>query len=261
MVWGESAAPADALNYMPTRRLLHQLSDDYRMPLLTGAHVVADPATGRATNSALLFLPGNAAPLRYDKRQLVLFGEYIPLRNLFPAALQRAFRIEGQLDTIAGSTTQLLRFQSPRAGPVVLGPFICYESMYPAYARAETGAGANVLVTQSNDAWFQSAAAREQHLAAVVLRAVENRRDVIRATTNGITCLLDSCGRILKRAPEEQTAVLIGQVRLQEGRTFYTRYGDVFVALCVGGLLAALWGEIAGSVFRPRGRRKERESF
>jgi apolipoprotein N-acyltransferase len=108
--------------------------------------------------------------------------------------------------------------------------------MYPRYAREMTRAGANLLVTQSNDAWFQSRAAMEQHLAAVVLRAIENRRDVVRSTTTGVTGLVDAKGRVFARAPLRIPGAVVENVQLLQEKTLYTRFGDWFVALC-GGLV------------------------
>jgi apolipoprotein N-acyltransferase len=178
-----------------------------------------------------MYFPGVSTPLRYDKQQLVPFGEFIPYRNLIPVSVQNAFQFF-QYDVRAGKDSIPFRFYDPAAGNVAAGPFICYESMYPIYCRAMTRSGANLLITQSNDAWFQSSAAMEQHLAAVVLRAVENRRDVVRSTTSGVTCLLDSYGRVLERAPERREATIVAKVHLLTGESIYTRFGDWFVALC-----------------------------
>ncbi|MBC7528160.1 MAG: hypothetical protein H7308_11485, partial [Chthonomonadaceae bacterium] len=121
-----------------------------------------------------------------------------------------------------------------------IGIFICYESMYPRYSRLMTLNESNLLLTQSNDAWFQSRAAQEQHLSAVVLRGVENRRDIVRSTTNGITCLIDAQGRISKRLPADVTDLLSGEVTLREGKTVWTRFGDWFVYACLAFLVGTL---------------------
>jgi apolipoprotein N-acyltransferase len=117
-------------------------------------------------------------------------------------------------------------------GPVALGTFICYESVYPHYTRTMTARGASLLVTPSHDQWFQSEAAMEQHLAIVVFRAVENRRDVARATTDGVSAVIDGRGRILARAPLYMAIPLVHRLHLRSLLTIYTRFGDWFVGLC-----------------------------
>ncbi len=194
------------------------------------------PVTGRETNTTLLLKNGNAPVYRYDKQQLVPFGEFIPFRPFWPQPLQKTFGFFEE-DVQLGTDSTPLR----DASGLALGTFICYESMYPPYARLMTANGANLLLTQSNDAWFQSRAAQEQHLAAVVFRGVENRRDVVRSTTNGITCLIDAKGRMLGRLPANVSDLLVGEVTLRAGKTLYNRTGDLFVFACLAFLLALLF--------------------
>ncbi|HZO87496.1 MAG TPA: apolipoprotein N-acyltransferase [Chthonomonadaceae bacterium] len=238
-VWSESAAPVDALNYLPTRNTLTRLAQVYHAPLLVGSRV-EDPQTGAESNASVLFCPDGAAPARYNKRHLVPFGEFIPFRHALPAFLDSTFHFF-DTDVMPGEGAAVLRFTDPHAGTVALGPFICYEAVYPHFAREMTRAGANLLVTQSNDGWFHSEAAMEQHLAAVVLRAIENRRNIARSTLTGVTCLLDSRGRVLARAPINTPAFVVHALQLQEGQTLYARLGDWFVALCGLGLIVLAW--------------------
>ncbi len=224
-VWSESAAPSDAINDPESRHLLQSLSDQYLGAILTGTRSV-DPISQAQTNTSALFVPLAQIPLRYDKVQLVPFGEFIPFRSLFPPAISRSFGFFEQ-DVVCGRIGDTLKF-----GDLTLGVFICYESMYPNYARQMSKAGANILVTQSNDAWFQSRAAMEQHLSAVVFRAAENRKWVVRSTTTGITAFLDEHGSIVKRLPANEQGALLADVPLREGVTIYARFGDWFVAVC-----------------------------
>ncbi len=230
-VWSESAAPGDALNTGVTRLALTKLAEDYGAAVIIGSRI-ADASHRTEANASLLFPPYTARPGRYDKIQLVPFGEFLPLRDLLPSFLDEAYHFFPN-DVTPGTSVQPLEYRDRSVGKVSVGPFICYEAMYPGYARTMARNGANLLVTQSNDAWFMSDAAMEQHLAAVIFRAVENRRDVVRSTTNGITCLIDSDGRILQQAPLHKQTFLVGTVRLLAGRTIYTRLGDWFVLCCV----------------------------
>jgi apolipoprotein N-acyltransferase len=226
-VWSESGAPGDALDDLyPTRSILSRLAQETHAAILIGGRII-DPHTNVETNSAILFPPDGSAPTHYDKQQLVPFGEFTPFRAFIPKALDDQFHFVE--DVKPGNGPTVLRCRDPRGGGVALGPFICYESMYPRYAREMTAHGAKLLVTVSNDRWFMSEAAMEQHLAAVVLRAVENRRNIARATTNGVTCLIDSRGRVLARAPFDKAAFLSQPLQRLEEKTLYTRFGDWFV--------------------------------
>lgn len=251
-VWSETASPGDAVNDPEVREAFLTLARTYQAPVLVGSRV-SDPQSRAESSASVLFPAEGDTPTRYDKQQLVPFGEFIPFRKAMPAFLNDTFHFFDD-DVTPGSGATVLRFTDRRAGTVALGPFICYETMYPAYPRAMTRAGANLLVTQSNDGWFRSKAAMEQHLAAVVLRAIENRREVVRSTMTGITCFLDAKGRILARAPLDTPTFLIRPVRLLHGQTLYTRLGDWFVGLCGLLIVAALWPR------KPRNHREKLET-
>ncbi len=82
-----------------------------------------------------------------------------------------------------------------------LGVFICYESAFPDLVRQFSKDGADVLVNLSNDGYFGHTEAREQHLLLARMRAVENRRFLIRSTNDGITAVIDPAGRIATKLP------------------------------------------------------------
>lgn len=246
-VWSESAAPGDAVHDPAVRAFFSLLSNGFRAAILVGSRVVAP---GRSeTNSAVLFMPDRERPLRYNKVQLVPFGEFIPFRRWFPPSVARTFSFF-ETDVTPGHRIASLQVDLPAAEPFWIGPFICYESMYPHYARRMTGSGAQLLVTISNDSWFRSVAAMEQHLAAVVLRAVENRRDVVRATSTGITCFINARGQVTARAPLERPAELVHTVLLRDDTSLYTREGDWFPALCALATGAVLIGK-SSRKYRP----------
>ncbi len=234
-VWPETAAPQDALHNFRSTRFFRDMARNNHAAVDTGT-VIYGQRTNSETNSTLLFTPDQARPDRYDKQQLVPFGEFIPFRALVGPLIGHAFSLPPD-DMTPGTAPHVLR-GSVEGTPLALGPFICYESMYPCLPREMTAEGANLLVTQSNDSWFRSAAAREQHLSAVVLRAVENRREVVRSTTTGITCIIDAEGRVVKRLPLDDTGAIVAVVQCLKGETLYTRLGDWFVLLC---FLVSFW--------------------
>ena len=201
---------------------------------------------GGVAHASILFPPDNGLPRHYDKQQLVPFGEFIPFRSLWPAALRNSFGFF-KTDVTPGENATLLAFDAGNNLSVAVGPFICYESMYPQYARAMTRAGANLLVTQSNDSWFQSRAAQEQHLAAALCRAVENRRAVVRATTNGITALIDANGQVIAQAPRNAAAFVSGEVTLSSGRSLYARLRRLVRRPMRGADRAGAGGQTGGS--------------
>jgi apolipoprotein N-acyltransferase len=233
-VWGETAAPGDAYNDAASRDALQSLADRTGASVFTGSRTVEGE---REWNSALLFTPFTGRPQRFDKEGIVPFGEYIPFRAQIPAGIQKQFQFF-DTDITPGRTLAPMILRTSGGGRIPIGPFICYESVYPYYTRTMTALGAQLLVTPSHDQWFQSEAAMEQHLGIVVFRAVENRRDVARATTDGISAFIDGRGRIVARAPMHTACFLVHRLHFRSFITLYTRFGDWFVLVCA--LLAAV---------------------
>jgi apolipoprotein N-acyltransferase len=89
-----------------------------------------------------------------------------------------------------------------------------------------------VLFNLSNDSWFGKSAARYQHLQIVRMRAVENRRWILRATDNGITAAIDPAGRVARTTEQYAEVAARLQYRYRSDLTIYTRFGDWFVLLC-----------------------------
>ena len=113
-------------------------------------------------------------------------------------------------------------------------------SAFPDLVRQFSEKGADVLINISNDGYFGHTEAREQHLELVRMRAVENRRYLIRATNDGITAVIDPSGRIVHTLPAfHQVAALMSYGGV-ETPTFYARHGDWFAWICLAVSLG-LW--------------------
>jgi apolipoprotein N-acyltransferase len=229
IVWPEAPAP-----FYPSdplfRKYVGDLARGAQARILIGA--VGRTPAGEPLNSAFLFeKDGSMAAERYDKIQLVPFGEYIP--NAFGWVNRITHEIG---DFVPG--TRVVTF--PLDGHKV-GAFICYESAFSDLVRQFTKAGANVLVNLSNDGYFGHSAAREQHLELVRMRAAENRRWILRATNDGITAMIDPAGREIVRLPlYTQTSAVFGY-NFETEMTPYVRFGDWFAWACLGisGVLVA----------------------
>ena len=124
---------------------------------------------------------------------------------------------------------------SPLVTPVGrLGPIICLESVYPEAARAMVAAGAELLLVQSNDAGFGRSPITDHMTARAVVRAVENGRWLLRVGQAGITTLIDPRGARHGQLGLFEPGLLVGEARLRDDLTPFTRYGDWWAALCLG---------------------------
>lgn len=184
---------------------------------------VAYNSANAPLNSAFLYNPAGEMLDRYDKINLVPFGEFVP----------SIFGWVNRITKEAGDFAPGNRIVEFRVDGHKLGAFICYESAFPELVREFARGGAEVLVNISNDAYFGHTAAREQHLELVRMRAAENRRWLLRATNDGITATVDPAGRIAYRAPPYQEISADVTYRDESNLTPYTRFGDWFAWTCL----------------------------
>jgi apolipoprotein N-acyltransferase len=121
---------------------------------------------------------------------------------------------------------------------------ICFEDVFPHWARTHVQDTTDFLLNLTNDGWFGKSSAQWQHAANTVFRAVENGVSLVRCTNNGLTCWIDELGRLRKvfrgqDGTEYDRGYMMVQVplRAEESKgpgTFYRRHGDVFGWAAVG---------------------------
>ncbi len=175
-------------------------------------------------NSAFLYRPdGQQDGRRYDKIHLVPFGEVLPLRKTLSSFYRMLMKVkfipynfdysldygsEYTVFEMTGRETQNLKLKTQNRG-YKFGVIICYEDTVPAIARRfalDKNGQKQIdwLVNISNDGWFvkfedakvSPSAELPQHAAVCAFRAVENRLTIVRSVNTGISCLIDSLGRI-----------------------------------------------------------------
>ncbi len=194
-------------------------------------------------NSALIVAADGARVGRYDKIHLVPFGEYIPFQNL----LSFAHKLTGRVSKFTrGDGPKVFRLPTANGEAHRYGVFICYEAVFADEVRHFAQLGAEVLVNISDDGWYGDTSAPWQHLNMVRMRAIENRRWILRDTNNGVTAVIDPYGRVRQSIPRHQTDALPAQFAFRDDITFYTAHGDVFGWLCaILGLGLVAWAFVA----------------
>jgi apolipoprotein N-acyltransferase len=233
IIWAENPAPFYFTRDRVFRNAVVRMARQGRAYVVVNTVVPFGPEhSSEITNSAVVVDPEGRQILQYDKIHLVPFGEYVPAWA-FP---DKIGKITSEVGTFVPGTSYRVA-QTPEG---TIGICICYEDIFPQLVRRIALAGAQVLVNISNDAWYGDSPAAFQHLEMARLRAIENRRYVLRATNDGITTLIDPYGRVEKQIPRHQAAVLPAPFSYRSGQTFYTKHGDVFGWLCT-----ALAGVIA----------------
>lgn len=271
LLWPEAALPEfdqasfDAITNLIQRHGVWMLfgADDAE------AKLDADASDGyNFFNVAILFRPDGSYAGSYRKRHLVMFGEYIPLADALPFVkwftpitggftsgdrvthfeLEPRGERSHELIVADGSTNG-----SPRSSPhrrVKTAALICFEDTFPHLAREYVDEDTDFLVNLTNNGWFRESAAQWQHAVSAAFRAVENGVPLLRCSNNGLTCWIDSRGRVHEifrdqTGSEYGVGFVTWQIPLltpeqKTGRTFYNQHGDWFGWCCVAMTVALL---------------------
>jgi len=231
VVWSETAvrywmvAPQDPDTVPLAPAALPRL----QVPLLTGVPWIVSEDPVNAMNAAMLVAPGGAVLAHYGKQHLVPFAESVPFWEL-PAIRHFFSQVIGlHAVWVPGAEATIFSLPMRSGGLVRFATPICFEDAFPDLNRRFVLAGADLLINLTNDAWSQTVSAETQHFVAARLRAVENRRVLIRATNGGVTAAIDPWGRVIGEVAPLFTAT---SLRLQvpvyrpPTDTPYTRFGD-----------------------------------
>jgi apolipoprotein N-acyltransferase len=184
IVWPEAATPWAVRGDDNMKLFVEAVAKRAQVPLLLGSIAIEQPKTPQEAwaNGAFVVTPERGLlPDYYAKRQLVPFGEFVPLRPVL-GWLSKFVPIGGDFSP-GNSAAPLL--VPVRNTTVAVAPLICYEDIYPSLARASTALDSSLLVVLTNNGWFGEGGAAYQHAAHAVLRAVENRRPVLRCGNGG----------------------------------------------------------------------------
>ncbi|MCA9393813.1 MAG: apolipoprotein N-acyltransferase [Candidatus Omnitrophica bacterium] len=238
IIWPETSFPGilgeDDELFAKVERLAFQV----RTPLLVGA---IEKRVEDYYNTVFIVGPDQVVHQQYDKIHLVPFGEFLPGRRfLGPLA-----DIVPIADFTPGREPTVFRYE----GQPPFSVLICFEDTVSRVARPFVQRGARVLVNMTNDAWFKDTKAATLHMSTALFRAVENRRSLVRATNTGVSAAIDPRGRLLRYVKDEQgrtievRGAMTVEVPLSDRRTFYTKFGNVFVFLCLLFILWTIWAK------------------
>jgi len=227
VVWPE--APAPFIEQDPRfQQTMAALARHEQSPLVVGnigETLSSEDQSWHYFNSALIVGADGARFGRYDKIHLVPFGEYIP----FQRWLTFAHKLTGQVSSFTpGQAHKVFRLNGHS-----YGVFICYESVFADEIRQFSQLGAEVLVNISDDGWYGDTSAPWQHLNMARMRAIENRRWILRDTNTGVTAAIDPYGRVRQSIPRHAVDALPAQYGFRSDITFYTAHGDIFAWACV----------------------------
>jgi apolipoprotein N-acyltransferase len=225
VVWPESPAPFRDSDPR-FRAAMAGISEADKAPMIVGDIGMDLDAAHRYHfyNSASVIAPDGRFVGRYDKIHLVPFGEYIPFRKLLFFAHQLTENLSDMGDGADRKTFAI--------GGHRYGIFICYEAVFGDEVRQFARNGAEVLVNISDDGWYGDTSAPWQHLNMARMRAMENRRWILRDTNSGVTSAIDPYGTVRQSIARHRVGALSAEYGYNSELTFYTVHGDWLPALC-----------------------------
>lgn len=229
IVWPETALPYNLRGRETLTAWLETLSRDCDATLIVGA--LWTDSEGREYNSLFLITPegGLDGEARYDKRHLVPFGEYVPLRRLITALIPPLAELSALDDDLTpGADSGLFETEWGR-----IGSLICFDSIYEQLAAESVRDGAALMVISSNDSWFYDSAAVRQHLYQAQLRAIETGRTYLRAANTGISDVILPDGSSTAQIGALETGMEVRSVIFRSTQTLYTVIGNLFVSLLI----------------------------
>jgi apolipoprotein N-acyltransferase len=231
LLWPENSTDIDPLRDAVTNQVVQSATEVAGLPILVGA-VTEGPGADERQTSALWWDPQRGVLARYDKRNLVPFGEWIPFRDqLLPVVpILRQVGAQGVPGTEPGVLTVPVGQREIRLGDV-----ICFELAYDATVYETFTRGAQVSLVQSNNATYGGTGQIEQQFAITRARAMESRREIAVATTNSVSGFIDRDGHVVSRTDEFTAASMVVTMPLRSSIT-----PAVVVAPWLGRGLAAL---------------------
>lgn len=188
-------------------------------------------------NSILLFSPNSSLIQKYGKNMLVPFGEHVPFVEQIPFLGDFIKWQVGISSWNVGNKQNVLGTNYYKIGGI-----ICIESIYPDFVAKFVQNGASFIAVVTNDSWYGYSSGPFQHKEISVLRAIENRRSVIRAANGGISCIIDPNGNTISKTSLFTKTVLVGKVYLTDEITFFTKYPLLIPMLAyLISLLTLMW--------------------
>lgn len=203
IVWPENALPG----WIDDREISSWLS---LLVKKTGAfHMVGSLSKLDARHVAVFLIsPEGEIKAEYDKRELVPFGEYVPMRD-FLGKYVKALGAMGEFE------------EGPYEQPLMeikgfkIGPSICYESIFDYLFRKQARLGTDIFVNITNDGWYFDTFMPLQHLAEAKLRAAENAVYIARAANNGICAFIGTRGEIISSTRLNEKTFIIADIKKQ----------------------------------------------
>ena len=251
ILWPETALPVYAFGgtYPMVENSIYNFLDTNNVSLLTGMpDIIYDlnqnsiPEDSkysgqgnyyyRTYNAVLGLNPGSRNIQRYGKMKLVPLGERVPFVDQFAFLGDLLKWGVGITGWNIGKDTTVFKIKNEKIDTIKVGGLVCYESVDPVFVTAFVQKGAELITVVTNDSWYGKSSGPYQHKDFAMLRAVENRRSVVRCANGGVSCIINAKGKILAETEMFEKTTLVGEIPLQDEKTFYSENPLIVPILC-----------------------------
>lgn len=212
----DESAPTKSIEYQK----LKQLSDKYpKTKIIVGTHSSSNYPR-RKYNSAMLISKQHTQ--FYHKHWLVPLFEYVPFANYLKFIANKTINLGGYKGTY-NKDNKIAYFKTDS---IAITPIVCYESIFGAYCAKRIAQKQGFIVLITNDGWWKNTPGYFYHFNFSRLRAIEGRREIIRAANNGISAHINSKGIVTQQTQWWTKAELKGKLNYLKETTYYTKNGD-----------------------------------
>ncbi len=225
-----------------------------------GSSIISGTSVHYDSYNAVMFAEPHVPFIqRYAKMRLVPFAERIPYADEVPFLIEPLRWGVGISNWGIGKDSTVFddhvnnsnrpKADKPKAEFLAM---VCYESIFPEFVSSFVKRGAEFLVFITNDSWWGNTSGARQHAQIAVLRAVENRRWVVRCANGGISCFIDPMGRMYDKTSMYTQASIVHRIEPRSEQTFYTRHGDWLARVCAVLTLVAFVTAVFSLIVRKR---------
>lgn len=223
VIWPESGVPYYLNNQPWIVDILKQVAPDNGVVVTGALRAEGDSRENYQVWNTLYAVSADGIYKYYDKIHLVPFGEFVPFRKYLPIDKITP----GAVDFSRGANRDIIKFGT---GPSFLS-LICYEVIFPEYARSEQSP--DVIVNVTNDGWFGNSTGPYQHLAMAQMRAIEEGVPVLRAANTGISAVIGPNGKIITSLGYGKRGIIEANVELRPKQTIYKTKGDIIIFVLI----------------------------
>ncbi len=157
------------------------------------------------------------------KSKLVPGVEVIPFSEYLPFLEELSIKNGGTSGTLGiEKEPQIFKLKNFELAPVV-----CYESIYGEWVAKQCRKGAEIICIITNDGWWKDTPGYKQHLSFASLRAIENRKSIVRSANTGTSCFINQRGDISQATSWWTEDAIRGTIKRNNNMTFYTKYGNI----------------------------------